>query len=388
MAAYIQMGNDTENLVGEAGLDKFQGIVLSPVNRKSAELKGDVLRYHVEDRYDVVLDPQLYFPRTERHSLLDQPYFPHDIDTSDYSESWWSERVVALTDFAKQLGVDAVASPVIQPKIWQDDYFAQCAETSLKLSSELSDTNMRVLTTVMININQMAEQDAALKVASIISEAEPSGYYLVIFTEVEPRRELSTNTELTGIMTLIKELENTNRPVLVSHCSSDMLLFKAAGASHCATGKFFNLRRYTKSRYDEPSSTGGGQLPYWFEHNLLAFLRQEDVLLLQRRGYNNLIGGLSSTNFWSQAVLDKYGSSDTEKLLKYSWLQYLCWFGETEFTMSQGDAKALTSEWLRTAENNWLMLEDNNILMTEPRNDGKAWLRPWRQALSEFSSNS
>jgi hypothetical protein len=76
------------------------------------------------------------------------------------------------------------------------------------------------------------------------------------------------------------------------------------------------------------------------------------------------------------------------KLLKYSWLQYLCWFGETEFAMSQGDARALASEWLRTAENNWLMLEDNNILMTEPKNDGKLWLRPWRQALGEFSSNS
>jgi hypothetical protein len=388
MTAYLQMGNDTENLVGEAGLDKFQGIVLSPVNRNDFELKGDVLRYHIQNKYDVVLDPQLYFPRSERGRLSSQPYFDADMDTADLSsEGWWSERVVALATFAKELGVDAVASPVVQPNTWQDDYFVQCAETSQKLSSELSNTSTRVLTTVMVNFNQMAEGDAALKIASIISESEPSGYYLVIVSEVEPRKEFFADAQLAGIMTLIGELEATKRPVVVSHCSSDMLLFKAAGATHCATGKFFNLRRYTRSRYDEPSK-GGRPLPYWFEHNLLGFLRQEDVARLIRRGYNNLIGGLASTNFWSQSLLDKFNSPDTEKLLKYSWLQYLCWFGETEFAMSHGDARALVSEWLRTAENNWLMLEDNNILMTEPKNDGKLWLRPWRQALSEFSSNS
>jgi hypothetical protein len=387
MAAYLQMGNDTENLVGEAGLDKFQGIVLSPVNRKDVELKGDVLTYHVKDRYDVVLDPQLYFPRSERGCLSTQPYFDVDIDTADTtSDAWWSERVVALADFAKGLGVDAVASPVVQPKTWQDDYFAQCAVTSRKLSEKLSNSEMRVLTTVMVNFNEMAEKDVALKIASIISEAEPSGYYLVIVSEVEPRREFSANAELAGIMALIRELEATKRPVLVSHCSSDMLLFKAAGAAHCATGKFFNLRRYTKSRYDL-SPGGGGQLPYWFEHNLLAFLRQEDVALLKRRGYNNLIGGLASTNFWSQSLMDKFGDSDTKNLIKYSWLQYLSWFSETEFAMPQGNVTALVSEWLRVAERNWLMLEDKGILFTDPRNDG-AWLRPWRQALSEFSSNS
>lgn len=388
MTAYLQMGDNTENLVGEAGLDKFQGIVLSPVNRKDFELKGDVLRYHVQGKYDVVLDPQLYFPRSERGCLSSQPYFDAGMDTADLSsEAWWSERVVALANFAKELGVDAVASPVVQPNTWQDDYFAQCAETSRKLSGELSGTQMRVLTTVMVNFNQMAERDAALKIASIISEAESSGYYLVIVSEVEPRKEFSADAQLAGIMTLIGELEATKRTVVVSHCSSDMLLFKAAGATHCATGKFFNLRRHTRSRYDEPSK-GGKQIPYWFEHNLLAFLRQEDVARLKRRGYNNLIGGLASNNFWSQPLLDKFNSPDTEKLLKYSWLQYLSWFGETEFAISQGDARALASKWLRTAENNWLMLEDNNILMTEPKNDGKLWLRPWRQALSEFSSNS
>ncbi len=34
MSAYLQMGHDTENLVGEADLEEFRGIILSPVNRE------------------------------------------------------------------------------------------------------------------------------------------------------------------------------------------------------------------------------------------------------------------------------------------------------------------------------------------------------------------
>ena len=33
MAAYFQMGHHSENLVGEKGLEIFNGILLSPVNR-------------------------------------------------------------------------------------------------------------------------------------------------------------------------------------------------------------------------------------------------------------------------------------------------------------------------------------------------------------------
>jgi hypothetical protein len=49
-----------------------------------------------------------------------------------------------------------------------------------------------------------------------------------------------------------------------------MILWKAAGATNCATGKFFNLRRFTISRFEEPDSSGGGQLGYWFEKALLG----------------------------------------------------------------------------------------------------------------------
>ena len=203
--------------------------------------------------------------------------------------------------FREELDVDAVTSPICIPNVFQDDYYLLCTETYRGLKEILDGKNIRSLFTLLVNFNQMGTPDAALNLASIVSSANPDGYYLVISSDIEPRREMVGEYQLAGIMELIKILEDTGKPVIVSHCSSEMILFKAAGASHCATGKFFNLRRFTKTRYED-SSAGGGQLPYWFEQSLLAFLRGTDVIRLQNRRLGDLVENGFSNNHWSTQI--------------------------------------------------------------------------------------
>jgi len=377
------MGHDTENLVGAQDLDAFRGIVLSPVNREPAALASHVQSFRTQGDFDIVLDPQLYFPGSRRGKLPDQPYYPDDLDTADFSsDGWWADIVTQLGDYARTLNVDAVASPVVHPRTWNDDYFSRCARTSSNLTQYLYGSEIRVLTTVMVDIDYAVDEEALLRIASILSGEDNSGYYLVIVTDVDPRRELSDVEELVGIMSLVRELENTGRPVLVSHCSSDMILFKAAGASHCASGKFFNLRRFTASRFDEPAG-GGGQLPYWFEHGLLAFLRGADVLRLSDSEFSTLVGTLGSNNCWASQILSNFKLDSPSAWLALGWKQYLSWFCKTEQILESGNPEELVREWLRTADDNWRNLDDNDILFDEPRNDGR-WIHRWRQALAGF----
>lgn len=386
MSAYMQMGHDTENLVGEQDLDEFVGIVLSPVNRDAPTLAENIQIFRARGHYDIVLDPQLYIPTSERGSLPQQPYFPGDLDTADLSSvGWWADLVGKLVPCVTSLKVDAVASPVVLPRAWSDDYFALCTETTSKLTAALSSSNIRTLATVMVNFNEMGEKDRALRIASIVSEAECAGYYLVIVSDIEPRRELTGEEQLAGVMKLIYELERTGQPVLVSHCSSDMVLFKAAGAKHCATGKFFNLRRFTKSRYEEPAG-GGGQLAYWFEHSLLAFIRGTDLLRLEENGLGHLVGVGASNNFWAQKIREQFATNSGAAWVKLGWRQYLSWFGKTELAASAADPLPIVQGWLKAAEDNWRVLEDAGVLMDEPRNDG-SWIRSWRQAAVRFKKD-
>ena len=117
MTAYLQMGHDTENLVAETDLDEFRGIVLSPVNRDSETLAQNIQNFRSRGQFDIVFDPQLYIPTSDRGCLPQQPYFPSDLDTADLSsDAWWTDIAKKLTSCVTNLGVDAVASPVVLPR--------------------------------------------------------------------------------------------------------------------------------------------------------------------------------------------------------------------------------------------------------------------------------
>lgn len=385
MSAYFQMGHDTENLIGETDLNEFKGIILSPVNRTPDDLRRNIPVFRETGDFDIIFDCQLYFPKSNREKLNQHPYFPSDLDTADISsKSWWNKIVDSLNNYAEMMDVNGITSPVVFPKVWNDDYYSRCAEVSNNSQEKSSKLGINTWSTLMVNLSQLADENIALRIASIISNADCFGYYLVFYSDQEPRREFASYEDLFGSMLLIKELKNTQKPVIISFCSSDMILFKAAGADHCASGKFFNLRRFTTSRWKEPAE-GGGVLSYWFEHSLLAFIREADVLRLLREGYDYLVQQGYSNNYWSTRILKQFEEEPGRPWLGLSWRQYLSWFAKTENDLFKVSNLEKIKDWLKSAEENWLKLEDEEILLEEPRNNG-SWIRPWRQAIAKFSN--
>ena len=79
------MGHDSENLLGETGLGAFGGMIVSPVNYPEARVAAQIAAIRGAGRkqpFDVIFDPQLYSPRTERGCLREWSYFPSDVDTA------------------------------------------------------------------------------------------------------------------------------------------------------------------------------------------------------------------------------------------------------------------------------------------------------------------
>ena len=230
----------------------------------------------------------------------------------------------------------------------------------------------------------LEEPSDALRIASIMSSRKPPLCYIVVDADLPPRREIEDAPNLFSLMLLVSTLEKSGCPTLVSHCSSDMVLMKAAGASNCASGKFFNVRRFSRSRFDEEQDVGGGQLPYWFEQGLLAFLRIADIARLRRSGFDNFIGIGASNNAFASQILEQFANEPKKAWLGLSWRQYLAWFELTEKNLSIADAPGIVSGWLKEAEQRWEQLETKEVLLEERQNNGH-WIRPWRQALGDFS---
>jgi hypothetical protein len=383
MSAYLQMGHDTQNLVGSDGLELFTGIILSPLNRNSLSLKKDIPNFRSKGEFSIVFDPQLYYPHTEKTTIQTHPYFPSDFDSADFTNhSWWQSIHSSIHDYIDELGVDIVASPTIDPRTYNDDYYAFSVRNTNDFSNKRNKNLESVWGTFLVNTNDLTDNNQLLRLASFVSQYETEGIYLLFKMDLVPRREIGDNTLITGILKFIKELCLIEKEIIVSFSSSDMLLFKAAGATHCATSKFFNLRRFTPSRYEEKNGRGG-QLPYLFVESLLSFLRETDIIRLTDKDYKHLLNQGFSNNTWLEPILGKIYSPDDIAWLAESWRQYLAWFSSMENHLDEVDTVSFVSQILKEAESNWVEINDHNILMDEPRNDG-SWLRAWRQALSEL----
>jgi hypothetical protein len=336
--------------------------------------------------FEVVLDPQLYVPATERGKLREWSYFPRDVDTADLSSSaWWSDLNEKLVSVCQQMKVDSICAPAVIPKAFNNQYYSSLTAVGTELTHSLSGTGIQVLQTAVVGLAELATESRPLQIASIISRTDADRVYLIFVGTTPPRRELADGDELKGAMQLITALEGCDLPVLVGFCSSDLILWKTAGASACASGKFFNLRRFTRQRFEEPSGEGGGQLSYWFEESLLAFLRQGDLLRVRRE---KLIGDASKHNPFCQEILAnldqaRQAGAKPKPWLASGWRQFLYWFADVEGRLTSGESTA--AGLLTGADENWSKLDKAKVLMEERQNDG-SWIRSWRNIITEYSA--
>jgi hypothetical protein len=328
--------------------------------------------------FEVILDPQLYYPKSEMGCLPTWDYFPKDVETADVSSyEWWQRLVDDLVASMEDLKPDAICSPARVPRTYPDSFFEHLVEVSDYLTGKLAGRNVESILTLVVQLSDISQVGRSMTIASIVSRAKCDRVFIVFVSDVEPRRELSNPEELKGAMRLIAALEEAGMPCLVGFCSTDLVLWKNAGASSCATGKFFNLRRFTLKRFAEPAA-GGGQLPYWFEESLLAFIRQSDLIRVQQK---NLVSESSLANPFGAEIFTTFSAN--EPWVALSWRQYMWWFCDVERRLSEGGVSA--RDLVEIADASWAALEKPpRVFMEERANDG-LWTRQWLRALEELA---
>jgi hypothetical protein len=371
-----QMGHHSENLLFVPELAGYAGAILSPTNNTPAEMMRRITdrRNELPAGFQLLFDPQLYYPSTERGVLDSWSYFPSDVDTADLSShGWWQGIIERLCDDAVQVGAAAVCSPIAVPRAYSDGFYARAVDVASELKARLPD-GIRTVQTALVDPADLTVAGRPMAIASILTRSDLDEIYLVAVTDVEPRREHGDTEGLKGIMQLIQALSDAGANVTVGFSSSDLLLWKHAGAHSCATGKHFNLRRFASSRWGEPRE-GGRILPYMFEESVLAFLRESDVIRLRQEGLIT-----NETNPFLDEIENSIAQG--EPWVGLSWRHFLHWFADAEQRLEAGalDTRAA----LKTAEDNWRALEDADVFMEERRNDG-GWIRPWRRAVAEYS---
>jgi hypothetical protein len=378
MGVLHQMGHDSRNLLGDYTLSYFGGAILSPVDDLEQKVSVTLANYQ-RPAFECLLDPQLYYPKATRGKLPQWEYYPQDVDTADLSSrGWWSSRAGALAKVSLRLNVNAVCSPAITPRSYSAAYYDLVVDVASELASLVEADGIEVLPTVIVHVRDLASSDNVYEIASIVTKNTSKRVYLIFVADVEPRREITQTEDLVGAMRLIRAIEGAGVRIVVGYTSSDILLWKTAGAASCATGKFFNLRRFTPSRWDPPSQ-GGGQLPYWFEESVLAFIREADILRLRAVG---MLSEASDKSPYCATILEKVTAiPHPQPWLKESWRQYMYWFQTVENRMRTSGVTA--ESLLDIAEENWRQLNEAGTYFEEPANDGR-WVKRWKQAIFDY----
>jgi len=377
MSAYHQMGHDSQNLLGE--VSGYRGAIVSPVNETESDALA-MIAEHGSDTFEFILDPQLYFPqRGDRGQLSSWNYFPSDFDTADMSSAaWWRPICEKLAATGVRLDAKAICSPALYSEAaLTNEYYEAMRGHASTLVATIPSGGPRVLQTVLVRLADLTERKRVQEIASVVSSTKAEGVYLVFLSDVKPRLEIRNEEQLKGAMRLIAALEKSSLPVLVGCCSTDVVLWKAAGATSCATGKFANLRRFTPGRFGD-SEDGGKNMAYWLEDALIAFIRGSDIARIQPHGM-----GAPGDNPFCAKILAQFASDPGKPWVGLGWRQYMAWFANMEHRLSMDptQAKAL----IRAAEKRWATLEGEDVFMEEKHNDGE-WLRPWLRAVVEFST--
>lgn len=381
MSAYHQMGHDSESMILEPELNRFKGVILSPVNYNPGSTIDQCKRFRKErGDLDIVFDPQLYFPVSEQGKLPKWSYFPKDLDTREPSVSAWQKIVDQVLSAAVDFSPDGICSPAAMPRTFSDEYYDTLVTVANYMAEKLGRTSSRPILTALVGLTDLGRNQRYLSVASILGKFRGREVYLVLADDHSPRLERTDTGALEGAARLIRLLVRAGYDVTVGFTSSEMVLWKAAGAQNVASGKFFNLRRFTLGRWDEDAKKGGKSMWYWFEPSLLAFLREADI-----NRYINEPFPISEShrgNPYSQGILKKLKDPEQTRMLADSWRQFLFWFAQCDADVGTDITKV--GGMLGNAASMWKQVQAKKLKFEEEKNTGE-WVYAWGIVINELA---
>jgi hypothetical protein len=381
MASYLQLGHESWSLLEEPDGGSFAGVVLSPVNDGLVYVEERLKRLgKTRDQLEVILDPQLYNPATDKGQLGEWPYYTSEFETANHQDqAWWVARGEIVAGTALALGAEAICSPAMYPRRFDDDYYRFVVDVGDETFRRASALGVDTLLTAIVPLQDLANPRRALDIASILTETDCERVYLTFVSDdVQQREPLADSSGLATAVHMIRLLSTSQR-VHVAFCAHDLVLWKAAAATDVSTGKWMNVRRFSPGRWRDEDG-GGRQVEYWNEPPLFALLRDQDVLRLNREGWFD--GHDFKSNPAAAKIFEILRTGSGAPWRKLSWLQYLRWVTNMEPKFAD---PGLAERALVQSDRKWAEVDKLKITMTDRFNDGthvRRWLSALREGLS------
>ncbi len=379
MSAYLQMGHDSWNLLDNPDIGVYKGIIVSPVNDEPTAVQTRLMKLKERrSEFEVILDPQLYRPHTLKGQLGEWNYFPDEFATieGDNLEAWQRLGIEVVKD-AANLGLNAVCTPAKLPRKFCDEYYKLVVDVADATYEAARQEKLDALVTVVVKLSDLTIPARALEIASIVSSGTCRRVYLTFLTDVgvSPRDQLNDSEALPTAVHLVRLLSESMR-VKVAFVGHDAVLWKFSGAHDVASGKFWNLRRFSPGRWQEEPASVKTQVSWWNEGSLLTCLREENVLRLDRAGWFDK--RTFKNNPAGKRILHTLRQGTGRAWTAESWVQFLRWICNIDRLLIDSET---AEAFLRRSDRRWVELDAARILFDRD-NDGRH-VRTWINAAIE-----
>lgn len=210
----------------------------------------------------VLLDPQLYFPRSQHHRLVTHEYWPEDYETNGFFTGNGRDQMLeALLELNQAVGSYAFILPgFLATEI--NEHWIRTQQEFFRGAKKL-ETEIPLFATIALGADVVRNLGSIQTVLEEYEKIDVAGAYVVA---EHPNREYLTEDPnwLTNLTELCAGLKVMGKWVIVGYANHQLLSLGGAAIDAICSGTFMNVRSFTQDRFLEPEEGNKRQRKPWY----------------------------------------------------------------------------------------------------------------------------
>lgn len=296
MDLYLQMGHGMQSL-GLDLLDEWGAgtLILSPLNISQDKIINFSKIVH-KKKGNVLLDPQLYYPRKNHKKLTQYSYWPKENITS--LENGECDMLLKdLTELNKKLNSSSFILPSFTVNVINNRWnsFQKCIiEKARKYDNSFSLLHTLALSASVIKDNEQIDD-----IIAYISKWDVDGVYIVC---EHPTKQYLVDEPLwlANLLALASGIKRLGKKVIVGYANHQLLCMGLSKCDAIAAGVFLNVRWFKPSHFETNDDEETSRRSVWYF--CPQALSEYKIPFLDIAYNNNILNKLKPTN----DMLNKY----------------------------------------------------------------------------------
>ena len=233
-------------------------LILSPINTTEAGMISYAKKIK-KSNGKLMIDPQLYYPRSFHRNLIKYDYFPHDGITL-FENGVCSDVIQALVRLNEKVQTNAFLLPAFTEQKIDDRWnYLQCQ--IIKCAGSL--TNVPLYVSIALSSDVMMDIEQIQKIINYAEDWDVDGIYIVC---EHPGNYYLVDKPLwvSNLLELVAALKRQLKKVVVGYASHQLLCLGLAKCDAIASGNFLNLRWFKPDRFASTDDDDISRRAVWY----------------------------------------------------------------------------------------------------------------------------